>query len=87
MRLIDYLWENRLTQKQFADMLGYSRNYINMLCKGHASAGPRIAKYITQLTNGKVTADDLKKKEVTENYDSFRRVVTQEEFAENILDR
>lgn len=60
MRLVDYLWENRLTQKQFAESLGYTRSYINMLCTGRVKVSLPVIRAIIRATNGKVTAEDLR---------------------------
>ncbi len=59
MKLSDWLWQNRLTQKQFAETLGYSRNYINMICNRKVVPGPPIRRMIIKITNGKVTEEEM----------------------------
>jgi len=60
MKLENYLWENRMTQTDFAEKLGYTRNYINMICKGRITPGNPIIRIIVRETEGKVTEEDLK---------------------------
>jgi transcriptional regulator with XRE-family HTH domain len=58
MTLTQYLWENRLTQQAFADKVGYTRNYISMICRGKIPS-KRLIRDIEMITDGLVTRRDL----------------------------
>jgi len=51
MDLRRYLFENRLTRKEFAERIDYTSNYVVMICKGK-KPGPKAAKAIEKATNG-----------------------------------
>lgn len=53
MDLRRYLFENRLTRKEFAERIDYTSNYVVMLCKGK-KPGPKAARAIEKATNGLV---------------------------------
>lgn len=61
MELKIYLVKNRLTIKQFCEIIGYSRNQISGVMNGNLRPSPRLAKVIEEATNGEVTVAELLK--------------------------
>lgn len=61
MELKLYLVKNRLTVKEFAEKIEYSRNQISGIVNGKLRPSNRLAKLIEQATNGEVTAEELLK--------------------------
>lgn len=61
MKLRDYLHENRIKIAEFARKLDASRSYINMIVLEEIKPGKRLAKAIEDITEGKVTAEELLK--------------------------
>lgn len=59
MKLDDYLWENRMRQTEFADLIGYTRNYVSMIVTGKVIPAKRAMKLICSVTDGKVTPEDI----------------------------
>lgn len=53
MDLRRYLFENRITQRQFAQMIDYSRCYVSSITKGKIP-GAKAARIIEKATNGVV---------------------------------
>ncbi len=51
MDLRRYLFENRITQRQFANMIDYNRCYVSMITKGKIP-GAKAARAIEKATNG-----------------------------------
>lgn len=54
MNLRRYLFENNISQKDFAEQIGYTRNYINMIVRGRLKPFKPLAKAIEKATNGVV---------------------------------
>jgi transcriptional regulator with XRE-family HTH domain len=54
-----YTLKNGLTLTAFAEMLGYSRDYISALANGNIKMGGPIAKKIEKVTNGEITISEL----------------------------
>jgi DNA-binding XRE family transcriptional regulator len=63
MKLKIYLVTNRLTIKEFSEMVGYSRNQISGIANDKLKPSLRLAKVIEQATKGEVTIEDLMKGE------------------------
>jgi len=63
MQLKVYLVQNRLTIKEFSEMIGYSRNQISGIANEKLKPSLRLAKLIEQATNGQVTVEELLKGE------------------------
>lgn len=63
MRLKLYLVKNRLTIKEFCEMIGYSRNQISGIANGTLKPSLRLAMVIEKATNGEVKVEDLMKGE------------------------
>lgn len=64
MRLADWLIEQgksprRLTQEQFAQEVGTSSSTISRLVSGRRRPSLDLARRISEVTNGKVTANDF----------------------------
>jgi len=59
MQLKQYLFENMLTQEEFAEKLGCTRNYISMICRGACYPSRRMAKKISELTRKLVVFNDF----------------------------
>lgn len=60
MDLRRYLFENRITQKQFAESIDYSRAYITLIANGQITkVGRKFARAVQKATNGVVTLEDL----------------------------
>lgn len=71
MKLDRYLFEHMMTQKEFAALLGCSRNYVSMVCCERTTVSRKMAKLIEQVTNGAVVYKCVfrrkrKKKELAE---------------------
>lgn len=62
MNLREYLFYNKITVKDFADKLGYSRSYISGIVHELSMPSPRLAKEIEKVTQGKIKASSWKKK-------------------------
>lgn len=58
MDLRDYLHHERIKLYEFANKIGYERSYINRISLGTHKPGRRLAKTITEATDGKVTYDN-----------------------------
>lgn len=59
MKLKLYLVKNRLTIKEFCEIINYSRNQISGVINGKLKPGRKLAKIIEQATNGEVTMEEL----------------------------
>ena len=62
MHIRDYLKQNALTQKSLAESVGVVPTYIWMICEDKCVPSERLAKKIEKLTNGGVTAAELRRK-------------------------
>lgn len=58
MKLSDYLSLNKLSQQQFADMIGVSQGLVHQWIKGLTPVSPRKAVLIEQKTGGEVSRKD-----------------------------
>lgn len=63
MKLKIYLVMNKMTIKEFAEKVEYSRNQISNIINGTSKPSKRLAKVIEEATNGEVKAEDLLKGE------------------------
>lgn len=61
MELKIYLLLNRLTIKEFCEIIGYSRNQISGIINGRLKPSLRLAKTIEKATDGQVTAEEMLK--------------------------
>lgn len=59
MDLKIYLIKNRITIKEFSELIGYSRNQISGVANGTNNPSIRLAKVIQEATNGEVKVEDL----------------------------
>lgn len=55
MHLKRYLFENNISQKEFANKIGYTSNYINMIVNDRLKPFRPLALAIEKATNGAVT--------------------------------
>jgi ribosome-binding protein aMBF1 (putative translation factor) len=62
MDLKEYLYQNRLSQRQFAKMINFNLSYICSICCGRLIPGKKLAKQIEIFTNGIVLFDELRPK-------------------------
>lgn len=74
MELRDYLHVNRLTVKEMADRLRYTRTHLSMIVNGKAFPSPRLAEDIEKFTEGKVKTSQWKNiKKKTAAKKSFKK--------------
>ena len=59
MTLKEYLFHNKMSVKEFADILDYSRTHISAIVNDKSYASPKLIRRIERLTEGKVTKEDL----------------------------
>ncbi len=59
MDLREYLFRKRMTTKEFAEKLEYSRTHLTLILNGKSRPSKRLAKDIERLTDGEVTVADL----------------------------
>nr|VFK43191.1 MAG: DNA-binding transcriptional regulator, XRE-family HTH domain [Candidatus Kentron sp. SD]VFK48807.1 MAG: DNA-binding transcriptional regulator, XRE-family HTH domain [Candidatus Kentron sp. SD]VFK80623.1 MAG: DNA-binding transcriptional regulator, XRE-family HTH domain [Candidatus Kentron sp. SD] len=67
MELKEYLLMKKLSQENFAKLVGVSGPQINRLVKGRRTPSLRLTKRIIKVTGGMVTPDDFKTE--TEDFD------------------
>lgn len=60
MKLAAYLAENKLTHAQFAALIGTTQVAISRYANGLRRPADEIEEKIIAVTNGQVTADDLR---------------------------
>jgi DNA-binding transcriptional regulator YdaS (Cro superfamily) len=58
-RLANYLKDNRIKQKDFAETIGVSEGYLSQICKGTHSPSLSVAVRVEDATSGAVTVRDL----------------------------
>jgi transcriptional regulator with XRE-family HTH domain len=63
MHLKRYLFENNITQKEFAKKIGYTSNYINMIVNDRLKPFRPLALAIEKETNGTVHFEKTREKE------------------------
>jgi transcriptional regulator with XRE-family HTH domain len=61
MHLKRYLFENNISQKDFAEQIGYTRNYINMIVNDRLKPFRPLALAIEKATNGAVCFESQEK--------------------------
>lgn len=61
MDLREYLFRHHLTQKAFAELIGYHPIYIREIYHKRKPPGKRLISTIVQATKGEVTEEDLRK--------------------------
>lgn len=59
MRLSEYLKETKLTQEEFAALVGVTRPFITNILNGKRNPSIQLAIRIDEVTNGKVPLKDL----------------------------
>jgi transcriptional regulator with XRE-family HTH domain len=59
MNLRDYLHFERITQADFAKMIGVSRFWMSRVTNGDMPPGKKLAKLIEEKTGGKVTKEEM----------------------------
>lgn len=59
MDLREYLFKKEISITDFAKDIGFTRGYINAICKKNIKPGRKLAKVIEQATDGKVTMKEL----------------------------
>ncbi len=64
MDLREYLFKKRISIKDFADTLGYSRTHLSLIVNDRASPSKRLALAIEKITKGEVTANELLAKQI-----------------------
>ncbi len=58
MDLDEYLFRKKISQTDFANELGISRNHLGEILRGRRSPSVKLAKKIEELTKGKVTKEE-----------------------------
>lgn len=61
MELRRYLFENRLTQKKFAEIIKYYPQYLRGVMYGRLKPGKRMLEAIELATHGTVTKEEMMK--------------------------
>lgn len=59
MKLIEYVFRNKMTIGTLADRIGYNRSYLSEVMHGHRVAGKKLAKALEKETEGFITAQEL----------------------------
>jgi transcriptional regulator with XRE-family HTH domain len=59
MRLKDYLKKNKITQANFASLIGISQGYLSLIVRGLNNPSFKLALKIEKITLGQVTTEDL----------------------------
>lgn len=59
MDLREYLFRKRLTQVEFAEKIGYTRDYVSQVVNGKKIPGKKMAKRVEVETKGAVKVKDL----------------------------
>lgn len=59
MKFRVYLWEHKMTAKDFAKKIGYNPIYIRTIVRGDSKPSERLANLIEKETGGEVKAEDL----------------------------
>ena len=59
MKLSEYLKKHKLTQEEFAKMVGVARPYITTIISGNRSPSPALINKIQDVTKKEVSFDDL----------------------------
>lgn len=59
MKLRDYLYHNRITITEFAQVLDYSRGHLTSVVNGKLRPSKKLARQIEKNTNGQVTVQEL----------------------------
>lgn len=59
MKLKDFLKEEKITQEQFAEVIGVSQATVSRWCEGLQIPTPKQMNKILLATKGKVTANDF----------------------------
>ena len=59
MKLQEYLKQKDVTQTSFASSVGVAQSHINNIIRGKKSPSPKLTKKIEEMTDGKVSFEDL----------------------------
>jgi transcriptional regulator with XRE-family HTH domain len=59
MKLNQYFSLTRTSKQNFAEQLGVSPAYFSTIVNGKKKPSPRLAKKISELSNGYVTTDEI----------------------------
>lgn len=57
MNLSEYLKENKLNVKEFAEILDYTREHISHVINGKSKPSAKLKRQISKATKGQVTFD------------------------------
>jgi len=60
MKIVDYLFDNRIRQITFAKEVGVTRCHLSAVITGKKKAGKRLAASIHRATNGMVSLEDVR---------------------------
>ena len=63
MTIIEYLKENALSQREFADMCGITQSTLSNYIHGKKIPRPKMARLIEEITKGMVKAKELLSRE------------------------
>lgn len=67
MDLREYLFRKRITVKDFAEKIDYSRTHMSEIVNMKRKPTKKLARAIEKATNGEVTVEELLEKEASEN--------------------
>lgn len=59
MNLKEYLYEKRLSQERFANLIKYSRHHVMQVLHKKLKPGPKMIEAIVKATNGEVTEGEI----------------------------
>ena len=59
MNLDEYLWKNKITSKEFSEKMHCCRSYLSLIKTGKVKPSYRFAKDIVEMTDGKVTLEEI----------------------------
>jgi len=68
MNLREYLFKKRITPTEFARAINYHPSYIQAIERGQKRAGMKLAKIISEATNGEVTVKEVLEQEILAKY-------------------
>lgn len=68
MNLREYLFKKRITPTDFARAINYHPSYLQAITRGERLPGKKLAKIISDATNGEVTIEELLEQEILEKY-------------------
>lgn len=66
MTLREFLYENMMTMKDFANQTGYTQGYISQVIRGIVKPGKMLMYHVDRLTKGRVTKNTISDKSIQE---------------------